>query len=339
MRSALARNVTGEPSSQTTRRLLQRLPGVRPPAPSSNATGYTKISAKAATASDRVGGEATGTGDREHDQQRDEGQALQQRVDEQRHEARADPGQRELERDALGSRDAERLLHACAHASQLRAQLRARRAILRSHAARHRASLRLGGGRHGVGVLRGRGRAPIAAWPRTFGAWPADFPRESGAAAGATPSSMHPDAFAAARGPAWDDLAGLIAAARGRARRLPASDILRLGSRYRETAADLAYARRRFGDDPVTRRLETLVLRARPLVYATPGRRGSLARLPGARLLACDRRAAEAADRGLAADAPPGAAGRPVGARRPVRCGRPRAGRTTAASPTRTTRA
>ena len=39
LRSALARNVTGEPSSQTTRRLLQRLPGVRPPARSSNATG------------------------------------------------------------------------------------------------------------------------------------------------------------------------------------------------------------------------------------------------------------------------------------------------------------
>ena len=65
---------------------------------------------------------------------------------------------------------------------------------------------------------------------------------------------MHPDAFAAARGPAWDELAGLIAAARGRARRLPAADILRLGARYREAAADLAYARRRFGDDPVTRR-------------------------------------------------------------------------------------
>ncbi len=39
LRSALARNVTGEPLSQTTRRLLQRLPGVRPPAASSNATG------------------------------------------------------------------------------------------------------------------------------------------------------------------------------------------------------------------------------------------------------------------------------------------------------------
>jgi uncharacterized membrane protein SpoIIM required for sporulation len=87
---------------------------------------------------------------------------------------------------------------------------------------------------------------------------------------------MHPDAFAATRGPAWEDLAGLTAAARGRAWRLPAADVLRLGARYREAAADLAYARRRFGDDPVTRRLEILVLRARPLVYGAPARRGSL---------------------------------------------------------------
>ena len=68
----------------------------------------------------------------------------------------------------------------------------------------------------------------------------------------------------------------VTAAAGGRAWRLPAADVLRLGARYREAAADLAYARRRFGDDPVTRRLETLVLRARPLVYGAPARRGSL---------------------------------------------------------------
>ena len=82
---------------------------------------------------------------------------------------------------------------------------------------------------------------------------------------------MHPDAFAAARGPAWDELAALTVA-----RRLAAADVLRLGARYREAAADLAYARRRFGDDPVTRRLETLVLRARPLVYGARPRGGSL---------------------------------------------------------------
>jgi uncharacterized membrane protein SpoIIM required for sporulation len=82
---------------------------------------------------------------------------------------------------------------------------------------------------------------------------------------------MHPDAFAAARGPAWDELAALSASPR-----LGAADVLRLGARYREAAADLAYARRRFGDDPVTRRIEALVLRARPLVYGARPRGGSL---------------------------------------------------------------
>jgi len=87
---------------------------------------------------------------------------------------------------------------------------------------------------------------------------------------------MHPDAFAAARGPAWEELASLTSAARGRTQRLAAADVLRLGARYREAAADLAYARRRFGDDAVTRRVETLVVRARPLVYGARPRGGSL---------------------------------------------------------------
>jgi uncharacterized membrane protein SpoIIM required for sporulation len=82
---------------------------------------------------------------------------------------------------------------------------------------------------------------------------------------------MHPDAFAAARAPAWDELEALTVA-----RRPAAADVLRLGARYREAAADLAYARRRFGDDPVTRRIEALVVRARPLVYGAPPRSGSL---------------------------------------------------------------
>ncbi len=87
---------------------------------------------------------------------------------------------------------------------------------------------------------------------------------------------MHPDAFAAARGPAWDELANLTARARGRSHRLAAAEVLRLGARYREASADLAYARRRFGDDAVTRRVETLVVRARPLVYGNRPRGGSL---------------------------------------------------------------
>jgi uncharacterized membrane protein SpoIIM required for sporulation len=87
---------------------------------------------------------------------------------------------------------------------------------------------------------------------------------------------MHPDAFAAARGPAWDELANLTARARGRSHRLAAGEVLRLGARYREASADLAYARRRFGDDAVTRRVEALVVRARPLVYGNRPRGGSL---------------------------------------------------------------
>ena len=189
---------------------------------------------------DREHREAVGVGDDEQDDHRGEDEHLQQRVDEQRDEARADARERQLERDALRGRDPQRLLYADAHAPSL------------SRPARSRC---------------GRDRT-FGVWPQTCG---------SGAGAGATPSSMHPDAFAATRGPAWEELAGLTAAARGRAWRLPAADVLRLGARYREAAADLAYARRRFGDDPVTRRLETLVLRARPLVYGAPARRGSLA--------------------------------------------------------------
>ena len=104
---------------------------------------------------------------------------------------------------------------------------------------------------------------------------------------------MHPDAFAAAREPAWDELASLTSAARGRAKRLAAADVLRLGARYREAAADLAYARRRFGDDAVTRRVETLV-RARPAArLRRPAARRLVAGLSRARLLAGRRRAAD----------------------------------------------
>jgi uncharacterized membrane protein SpoIIM required for sporulation len=43
--------------------------------------------------------------------------------------------------------------------------------------------------------------------------------------------------------------------------------VRRLGALYRASAADLALARRRFAGDPTVARLETLVTRARPLVY------------------------------------------------------------------------
>ena len=54
--------------------------------------------------------------------------------------------------------------------------------------------------------------------------------------------------------------------------------MLRLGTRYRAAAADLALARRSFPADPVVARLEQLVGRARSLVYEAPTRRGSVLR-------------------------------------------------------------
>ena len=50
----------------------------------------------------------------------------------------------------------------------------------------------------------------------------------------------------------------------------------RLGGLYRAAAADLAFARRRYPSEPLTARLEALVLRARAAVYARAGRRASL---------------------------------------------------------------
>jgi uncharacterized membrane protein SpoIIM required for sporulation len=50
----------------------------------------------------------------------------------------------------------------------------------------------------------------------------------------------------------------------------------RLGALYRSAAADLALARRSFPGDPIVPRLETLVGRARHLVYGAPSRRGSV---------------------------------------------------------------
>jgi uncharacterized membrane protein SpoIIM required for sporulation len=77
----------------------------------------------------------------------------------------------------------------------------------------------------------------------------------------------------------WDELEELIKAARRRAERLGPEKVRRLGALYRAAAADLAFARGRFPADPVTRRLEDLVGRARHLVYSAPGGgRGSLVR-------------------------------------------------------------
>jgi uncharacterized membrane protein SpoIIM required for sporulation len=61
-------------------------------------------------------------------------------------------------------------------------------------------------------------------------------------------------------------------------RRLGAAGVLELGALYRAAAADLALARRLFPGNPLTGRLEALVVRARQVVYADVGARRS----PGA---------------------------------------------------------
>jgi uncharacterized membrane protein SpoIIM required for sporulation len=52
--------------------------------------------------------------------------------------------------------------------------------------------------------------------------------------------------------------------------------VLRLGSLYRAAAADLGLARRAFPGDPLTARLDALVVRGRQAVYATEPRRATV---------------------------------------------------------------
>ena len=90
---------------------------------------------------------------------------------------------------------------------------------------------------------------------------------------------MNLRAFQAEREARWGELAELTRRAGGRAASLGHVDARRLGERYRATAADLSIARRQHADDALVHRLEVLVGRARPLVYAGDDRRGGLARL------------------------------------------------------------
>ena len=89
---------------------------------------------------------------------------------------------------------------------------------------------------------------------------------------------MNLERFEAQRGPDWERLADLVERAgsrRGRTR-LGAAGLLELGALYRGSAADLAYARRRFPGDPVVARLEVLVTRGRAVVYGAVRKRTSL---------------------------------------------------------------
>lgn len=87
---------------------------------------------------------------------------------------------------------------------------------------------------------------------------------------------MTPERFAAERGEAWTELEAALRRAGDRPEKLGRDGVRRLGELYRAAAADLAFARRRFPHDPLTGRLEALVLRARASVYARSGRRASL---------------------------------------------------------------
>ncbi len=90
------------------------------------------------------------------------------------------------------------------------------------------------------------------------------------------PESLN--SFVARRSASWDELEELAIKARSRrGPRLDSDGVRRLGAGYRAAAADLATARRRWAEDPVTTRLDGLVGATRPLVYRSVLRRSSLA--------------------------------------------------------------
>ena len=83
-------------------------------------------------------------------------------------------------------------------------------------------------------------------------------------------------AFSEERKGAWDELTALVNRAGRRPERLGEPGVRRLGTLYRATAADLALARRLFPGEPVVADLETVVGRARSLVYGTRNRTESV---------------------------------------------------------------
>lgn len=77
------------------------------------------------------------------------------------------------------------------------------------------------------------------------------------------------DAFIASRKARWDRLAFLLGRVRrGQLRRLTAAEIEELGVLYRETASDLALARREFPRSDAARYLNALLAQAHPYIYA-----------------------------------------------------------------------
>jgi uncharacterized membrane protein SpoIIM required for sporulation len=84
------------------------------------------------------------------------------------------------------------------------------------------------------------------------------------------------DRFVEEREPHWRELEEALKGARGKPERLGPEGVRRLARLYRAAAADLAQARRSFRGDPVVARLESLVTRARPVVYSSDARRAPL---------------------------------------------------------------
>jgi len=84
------------------------------------------------------------------------------------------------------------------------------------------------------------------------------------------------DRFVEERQPGWTGLEELLRHAGAKPERLGPERLRRLGGLYRAAAADLAFARRAFPHDPVTRRLERLVVGGRQAVYADQGARRSV---------------------------------------------------------------
>jgi uncharacterized membrane protein SpoIIM required for sporulation len=84
------------------------------------------------------------------------------------------------------------------------------------------------------------------------------------------------DRFVDERESGWTSLRSLLDEAGAKPERLGPQRLRRMGSLYRAAAADLAFARRAYPHDAVTRRLERLVIDARQAVYADPGARRSL---------------------------------------------------------------
>jgi uncharacterized membrane protein SpoIIM required for sporulation len=70
----------------------------------------------------------------------------------------------------------------------------------------------------------------------------------------------------------WSEIEDLVVLAGNRPENLGADRVRRLAMLYRSAAADLAYARRHFGFDPIVDRLEGIVGSARVLVYERPER-------------------------------------------------------------------